>query len=296
MTVGIDDLSTDATSIPRAWRSPGVVWRSLRLWQVRAGLAMVAVVAGISLLGPAFAPHGETEFVGRPNTRNVEGLVFGTDYLGQDVLSRFLLGGWPIVLSAVLATGLGVVIGAALGLVAALTPGRLDQVVMRSIDVVLAVPQFLLVLVAMTTIGPRPWLIVVAVALTTAPRVARVTRGAAVTVVERDFVAVSRALGESRWHIARADVVPNVSGPLLVEANIRLTYAIGIVASLAFLGFTPNVNAANWGLMVQENRAALATQPWGVVLPTCAIALLAIGTGLVADGVARTIAGIDRAS
>jgi peptide/nickel transport system permease protein len=90
-------------------------------------------------------------------------------------------------------------------------------------------------------------------------------------------------------------VLPNIMSPLMVEANLRLTYSIGLIASLAFLGFTPNPNGADWGLMIQENRIALGTsQPWGVVLPMLAIALLTIGTGLVGDGFARAAAGIDR--
>jgi len=148
--------------------------------------------------------------------------------------------------------------------------------------------------VALTTIGPKTWLIILAVAVTTTPRIARVARGAAVVVVERDFVASSEALGESKWRILRSDLLPNVSAPLLVEANLRLTYSIAIVASLAFLGFATEVNTANWGLMVQENRTALSIQPWGVVLPTIAIAVLTIATGLIADGLARANAGIDR--
>ena len=86
----------------------------------------------------------------------------------------------------------------------------------------------------------------------------------------------------------RSDVLPNIAAPLLVEASVRFAYSIGIVASLAFLGFTPEVNGADWGVMVQENRAALTVQPWGVVLPVMAIVALGVGTALVADAVAST--------
>jgi peptide/nickel transport system permease protein len=294
-STSIKDDTAVAKRAESSKRPSGVFRRSLRLWRVRAGLLLVLIVAGICLLGPALAPHGETEFVGRPNTRVVDGLRFGTDYLGQDVWSRFLLGGRSILLYALIATGLGVTVGAAIGLVAALDRGLIDEILMRSVDVMLAIPQFLLVLVAMTSIGPKTWLIVAAVAVTTAPRVARVTRGVAIVVAQRDFVVASEALGESRWRIIRSDLLPNISGPLLVEANIRFAFSIAVVASLAFLGFVPSVNSANWGLMVQENGGALSVQPWAVVLPTLAIIAVTIGTGLIADGIARTSAGIDRA-
>jgi peptide/nickel transport system permease protein len=269
--------------------------RVFDLRRVRVGLALVTLVVGLALVGPLLAPRGATEYVGLPNSRRAAGALLGTDYLGQDVWSRFLLGGRAILIYAALATIFGVTAGAAVGLVAAYRPGILDDALMRAVDVLLAVPQLLLVLVAMTSVGPEPWLIIGTIALVTVPRVARVMRGAAVSVVERDFVRVSEALGEPTWRILRADVLPNVSGPLLVEASIRFTFAIGIVASLAFLGFTPTVNAANWAVMVQENRAALSVQPWGVLLPAAAIAVLVLGTGLIADGIARVSAGAGRA-
>ena len=272
----------------------GLVRSSLRLGRVRIGCAITIVIVGVALLGPFVAPRGETEFVGRPNSGPSGAALFGTDYLGQDVWSRFLVGGRAILLYAAVSTVLGVVVGGVIGLVAALDRGLLDELLMRTVDVLLALPQLLLVLVAMTTVGPEPWLVIASVAATTAPRVARVTRGAAGSVVECDFVQASEAIGESTRYVVRSDLLPNVSGALSVEASIRFTYSIGIVASLAFLGFTPRVNDANWGVMVQENRDALSVQPWGVVLPTLAIAALALGTGLIADGVARSNAGIGR--
>jgi peptide/nickel transport system permease protein len=271
----------------RSWRG------ALGSGRARAGLALLALVVAVAVVGPVFAPHGETDYVGPPNRTGVSGALFGTDQLGQDVWSRFLLGGRSILLYAAIATALGLLIGAAVGLAAALAPPLADELMMRTVDVLLALPQFLLVLVALTTVGPEPWLIVSAVALTTAPRVARVVRGAAVTIARSDFVQVSEAIGESRAYVLRADLLPNVSGPILVEAGIRFTYALGIVASLAFLGFTPDANSADWGVMVQENRGAFAVQPWGVLLPVAAIALAALGAGLVADGVARFSARIE---
>lgn len=274
---------------------PGVLRTAWRMWRVRIGLLLLLLLAAVALGGPFVAPYGEAEFVGTPNTRDVEGTRFGTDYFGQDVLSRFLFGGRSILVLATLSTAMALVLGVTIGLVAAYNRGRLDDVLMRTMDVSLAFPQLLLALVALTTIGPKPWLIVLIVGFTTTPRIARITRGAAVPVVERDFVGAAEALGESRPRILWSELLPNVSGPLLVEANLRLTYSIGIIASLGFLGFSTRVNAADWGLMVNENRAALSVQPWGTVLPAIAIALLTIGTGLIADGLSRASAGIDRA-
>jgi peptide/nickel transport system permease protein len=275
--------------------APSVLWRrALGLWRTRIGIALVVLLVGIAIVGPWLAPYGETEFVGTPNLRNVDGTVFGTDYFGQDVLSRFLYGGASILILSVLSTALALLLGVTIGLVAAYSRGRLDDILMRFVDINLAFPQLLITLVAMTTIGPKPWVIVLVVGLTTMPRIARVARGAAVPVVERDFISAAEALGESRFRVLRSELLPNVSGPLLVEANLRLTYSIALIASLGFLGFAIEVNAADWGSMIQEGRTALSVQPWATVLPALAIALLTIGAGLITDGLARAAAGIDR--
>jgi peptide/nickel transport system permease protein len=279
-------------------RAPaGALFRSaLRLWRTRIGLTLVLLLVFLAAVGPVFARYGPTEFVGlAPNSPPSSKALFGTDHIGQDVWSRFLWGGREILVMAGLATVLGLVLGAAIGLTAAYARNVLDDVLMRGMDVILAFPQIMLALVAIATVGPEAWIIVLTVGLTTMPRVARVTRGAAQPIVERDFVAAAEALGLPRARILLREVLPNILSPLLVEANLRLTYAVGLIASLAFLGFAPNPNGADWGLMIQENQVALGTnQPWGVVLPMLAIALLTVGTGLVGDGFARAAAGIDR--
>ncbi len=268
---------------------------ALRLWRTRIGLFLVLVIVAIALIGPLVAPHGPADFVGAPNTGPSAAARFGTDHLGQDVWSRFLYGGRSILTLAVLSTALGLMLGVTVGLVAAASRSKLDDVLMRGMDVILAFPQIMLALVAIATVGPKPWLIVLAVGFTTMPRVARVTRGAAQPVIERDFVAAAEALGVRRSRILFGEVLPNILSPLLVEASLRLTYSIGLIAALAFLGFAPNPNGADWGLMIQENQIALVVQPWGVVLPVIAVALLTIGTGLIGDGIARAAVGIDRA-
>jgi len=151
-----------------------------------------------------------------------------------------------------------------------------------------------LALVAVATVGPKLWLIVLVVGFTTMPRVARVTRGAALEVVERDFVRAAEAIGESHRKILLGEVLPNVTSPLMVETSLRLTYSTGLIAGLSFLGFGLQPPAADWGLMINENRQALTVQPWGVVMPVIAIALLTIGTSLIGDGFSRASAGIER--
>ena len=286
-------LTPDPEAVELAGQKPArLVRQAWRLWRTRIGVVLAGGVLLIALFGPYIAPHGPADFVGAPNSTSPG--MFGTDHLGQDVWSRFLDGGRSILWIASAATAIGIVTGALVGLVAAYSRNSLDDVLMRGMDVILAFPQIMLALVALVTLGAQAWLIILAVGLTTMPRVARVVRGAAQPIVERDFVAAADALGVPRWRILFAEVLPNVLSPLMVETSLRLTYAIALVASLAFLGFTPDPNGADWGLMIYENHIALSVQPWGVVLPIIAIGLLTLGTGLIGDGIARAAAGIDR--
>ncbi len=268
--------------------------RAWRLGRTRIGVALVLLIVGTAILGPLFAPKAPAAFAGVPYGHPSGTTLLGTDNLGRDVLSRFLWGGRSILGLSVAATAIGLCLGATIGLVAAYSRSFLDDVLMRGIDVILAFPSIVLALVAVSTIGPKLWLLVLVVGLTTAPRVARVTRGASVEVVERDFVQAAEAIGAPRARILLSEILPNITSPLLVEASLRLTYSIGLIAGLSFLGFGLQPPAADWGLMINENRQGLTIQPWGVVMPVIAIALLTIGTSLIGDGLSRAAAGIDR--
>lgn len=250
------------------------------------GLVITVVIALAAIIGPWFAPYGENDIVGKPFTHG--GSWLGTDYLGQDVWSRVLDGGGSILLISVLATLLGMVVGIMIGVVAAYIGGWLDEAIMRLNDVALAFPQILLALLVLTAVNqPSWWMIVLLVGISHAPRVARVSRGVALGIVSRDYVTSAEALGESRLRVILAEVLPNMNAPLLAEAGLRLTYSIGMVAGIGFLGFATNPGAADWGQMINENRLALLVQPWGVLAPVIVIGIFTVGTNLMADGIAQ---------
>ena len=287
----------DQAAAPPARRPLVLLWvRAWRQTRTKIGVALVLVLVAIALIGPYFAPHSPSEFVGAPYSTSAGSAGFGTDSLGRDIFSRFLWGGRSILGLAIAATALGLTLGITIGLVAAYARNWLDDFLMRGMDMILAFPAIVLALVAVATVGPQLWLLVLAVGFTTAPRVARVTRGASLEVVERDFVRAAEAIGESRRKILLGEILPNITSPLTVEASLRLTYAVALIAGLSFLGFGLQPPDADWGLMINENRQGLTVQPWGVVLPVVAIALLTIGTSLIGDGLSRAAAGIDRGS
>jgi peptide/nickel transport system permease protein len=287
---------TGVTVVPRR-RRPGpvrqVVMRALRMGRMQVGLTLFIALLLLALIGPWFAPAGPTDLIGAPSGASPHSM-FGTDYLGEDVLSRFLWGGRSVFALTTLATSLGVGLGIVVGLVAAYARGRLDDVLMRSMDVILCFPQIVLTLVAAATVGPSLSLLVITIGITTMPRTARVVRGSALEIVERDFVRATQAIGESRIRILFAEILPNILSPLLVEISLRYTYTIGLIAGLSFLGFGLQPPAADWGLMINENRLGLEQAPWGVVLPVIAIAVLTISTGLIGDALSRAVSGIDR--
>lgn len=267
--------------------------RALRLRRTQVGLTLLLLLLGITLIGPLFAPSSPTAFTGSPAAQS-SASVFGTDNLGRDVLSRFLWGGRSVFALTTIATTLGLALGIGVGLVAAYARNLLDDVLMRSMDVILSFPQIILSLVAVATVGPKLWLVVLTVAFTTMPRVARVVRGTALEIVERDFIRAAEAVGESRTRILLGEVLPNITSPLLVEASLRYTYTVALISALSFLGFGLQPPRADWGLMINENRLGILTAPWGVALPVIAIGALTIASGLIGDGFSRALAGIDR--
>ncbi|MET0837681.1 MAG: ABC transporter permease [Marmoricola sp.] len=273
-----------ATPAP-APAEPSTFQKALRQKRFVAGGLTTIAVALFAIFGPFFAPYGENEVVGPPYSKDG---VLGTDYLGQDVLTRLMNGGTEILVISVIGMLISMAFGTFIGVVAAYGGGWLDEVIMRLNDVMLAFPQILLALVVLTAVSqPKAWMIILLVGFSNAPRTARIARGVALGLVSRDFVHAAEALGEKRSRVILAEVLPNMNAPLLAEAGLRLTFSITLVASLGFLGFTTDPGAADWGTMIYENRLGLATQPWGVLAPVFVIGLFTIGTNLMADGIAQ---------
>ncbi|MBV2365832.1 ABC transporter permease [Streptomonospora nanhaiensis] len=275
-------------------RRQGLFRAAWRHGRTRIGVVLVGLVVLTAVAGPFLSPYSPTELVGIPNRTGVEGTVFGTDGIGRDVLSRFLHGGYTLITIAVSAALVGVVLGAAVGVVAGYRRGWLDEAVMRTNDMVLAFPQLVLALLVMSIIGPEVWLIIALIGVSHASRVARVAREATLKVVEQDFVKSAEAIGVPGWRIMGGEILPNITSPLLVELGLRITYSVGLIATLSFLGMGLQPPTADWGLMINENRIAITVQPWSVVLPVAAVALLTIGANLITDGLSRASIGIDR--
>src|ERR1700729_2286456 len=245
------------------------------------GLSIAGVVILIAVIGPLVAPHSATAPV-------------GGGVLGRDVLSRVLHGGLVLLGLAAAATALGVAAGVMLGIAAAYYGRWTDGIIMRTVDVFLAFPQLVFALLLVSVVGPKLWLIVVAVGISHAPQVARVIRSVALDVCERDYVKAVELMDTPGRRVMIGEVLPNLMSVVMVEVGLRFTYSILIIAGLSFLGFGLQPPAANWGLMINENRIGLVVNPWGVIVPAALIAVLTIGLNTFTDAIARASLGVDR--
>jgi peptide/nickel transport system permease protein len=271
----------------------GVLGSAARSRRGMIGLGLVVPVVLVALVGPYVAPKSPTAFVGLPFAGHSSSAWLGTDGVGRDALSRVLFGGREILGLAALATAIGITVGTALGVTAGYVRGLVDETIMRTLDVALAFPQIILALLLVSIVGPKLWLVCLAVAAIHAPQVARVARAATLRTVEQDYVKYAESFGIPRRVVMLRDIVPNIISPVMVETGLRFTYSIAIIASLSFLGFGLQPPDADWGLMVNENRIGIQQNPWPVVAPIVLIAILTVGANMFSDAVARCALGIE---
>lgn len=272
-----------------------VLGQAARTKRGMLGLLLAGAVVLIAILGPFVAPNSPTALLptfdfARPSSA----YWLGSDNLGRDVLSRVLDGGWELLAMAVIGTVFGLAVGSAVGITAVYTQGKTDTLIMRTVDVILAFPGLVFILVLVSVAGPSAWLITLAVGFSQAPPVARVIRSATLDVSERDFVHAIEIQGVKPRRIMLHEILPNVISPLMVESGLRLTYSILEIAGISFLGFGLPPPAPSWGQMINENRIGISANPWAVIVPALLIALLTIGTNTFTDAIARVAIGVDR--
>lgn len=270
-----------------------IPWRALAAnRQIRQGASLGLVVIVLAVFGPLLAPHGPSELAGPVYGAPTSTAPLGYDYLGHDVLSRVLAGGWTVVWMSLAAALLALLVGVGLGLLAGFSRGPLDRLILWSADLSLAFPELILVLLVVSLLGREPWLIVLTVAFAFLPGMIRLTRTSAQAVASQEFVEVTRAMGLSQRHILLHEVLPNILTALLVHFGSMLTWAIGILSGLSFLGYGVAPPAADWGLMISENQSGLVLQPWALLVPALLIALFAYASNMLAEGIGRVRAGV----
>lgn len=254
------------------------------------GTTIFLIFILVALLANFVAPYGVNEQI-YTDARQAPSTThwFGTDHLGRDVFSRVLLGANDILLLAGVGTALAVTSGVTFGLLSGYWGGWFDEILMRFFDSMLAMPAMLLALLLLGTLGPSRNSVFLVMVIVYTPIVARVVRSTVLSVKNKGFVEAARLQGESTARILFREILPSVMPTLTVEAALRFSYAIFLVASLGFLGVGVQPPSPNWGLMVNEARPHVNQLPWAMYFPAGAIAIVVIGVNLMADGIKRAL-------
>ena len=248
------------------------------------GVGIVLFWIFVAAAAPVIAPYAPTEMhEARLEPPSLQHWL-GTDHLARDVLSRLFWGTRTVVALAPVSVLLGILLAAPLGLVSGYVGGRLDTLIMRGVDILMSFPTLLIYILIITTFGPSALVVVISIALGSIPPITRIVRSLVMDVRTKDYVSAARLRGERRRFILLREILPNVSGPIIVDAMIRIGYAIMAIGALGFLGLGIPPPTPDWGGMINEGRQWIFAMPWIVLAPAAALSSMVVGLNLLADG------------
>ena len=282
--VAVDVLPRAASALP-----PGAWSALLRrpTFVIGAAFVLFWVLAALLWKPLGFDPLGPS---GLPLQAPSGAHPFGTDNLGRDMFARVLAGAAPTLQVAPAATLIATVTGTALGLAAGYFRGLVDDLLMRSFDVLYAFPQIIAVLLIASAFGRTLLTLVLAIALLFTPIIARTVRSAVLVETNQQYVEAARLQGEHAPWILSREILPNVLPVVVVEATIRLAYAIFVSAGLSFLGLGAQPPSPDWGLVVSQNRIFIQSAWWCAAFPALAIATLVVSVNMLADNLREVTA------
>jgi|tagenome__1003787_1003787.scaffolds.fasta_scaffold20970468_1 peptide/nickel transport system permease protein len=253
------------------------------------GLVMLAVVVLIALLGPLLAPHDPSAPLGAPGAPPGGGSPLGLDYLGRDVLSRLLHGGLTVLGLGAAATLISYLCGLVLGLIAGYSRSLADPILMRTMDILLAFPALLVLLLLIAGMGSSVPVLLLGVLLIQLPGIARLVRTAALENSTRGYVEAAIARGERAPAVLAREILPNIAPTVLADFGVRFGWSIIAIASVNYLGLGLQPPTSDWGLMISENRQFISINAWSVLGPALMLAMLTISVNLIADSYARSL-------
>ncbi|MDG5776760.1 ABC transporter permease [Haloarculaceae archaeon H-GB2-1] len=278
-------MSTEDTTTVGSFQLPSIVPRLLSNRKILVGLTVLLPIIVITALGESITPYDplQTHVADKYAAPGGQYLL-GTDNLGRDILSRLITGGQSSLLLGFGATAVSMSAGVPIGLSAGYLKGRVDEVLMRLMDIMMSVPVLLLGILILVALSSNIVNVILAIGIVYVPRIARVTRSATLAVSEEPYVMAAKARGESTSHILFKEIMPNVMAPIVVEGSIRVGYAIMIGTSLSFLGLGAGPPHADWGYMIATARLHIYQTPWFLLWPSLALLVTIMAINILGDG------------
>ncbi|MBV8770355.1 MAG: ABC transporter permease [Hyphomicrobiales bacterium] len=264
------------------WYAPAA--RVLRRHEAKLGLAIVLGFLFLTVAAPLLAPYDPYDqelasALAPPSAQH----LFGADQYGRDVFSRVLYGSRTALLAIIVADGLALLLGSALGLIGGFLGGAVDAIVMRLVDVLLAFPYLLLALIIVAALGPSLTNSMIAIGIVYTPQYARLIRGQVLAVRALDYVRAARAIGTPRWRIMLRHVLPNSFGPVIVMATLQAGSVVVETAGLSFLGLGAQPPSPDWGALLADGHNYFLTAWWIATFPGLAIFGVVLGFNLIGD-------------
>ncbi len=291
--------SAQPSALERLWESVSIILES-KIAVV--GLIIILFWIFVAIFAPLLTPYGPTEqdYTAQNQAPSAKHPL-GTDSLGRDIWSRLIYGArvvlimlpvtdnfWLPLGTAIWGVLLGLLVGSTLGLMGGYLGGWVDEVVMRLLDAMMAFPVVLLYMIIIAAVGASATNVVLAIAIVGTPGIARLVRSLTLDIRTRDYVRAAEIRGESPWYIMFVEILPNARGPIIVDAMLRVGYAIFAMGTLGFLGLGLPPPSPDWGSMVAKGRQfILSGSPWAALWPSVAIASLVVGLNLFADGLSE---------
>lgn len=266
-------------------------YKVLRNKSILIGLSILALFLVIALFAPLLAPHSPTQVYPEALSKGPffgqnyqSGFLLGTDDLGRDTLSRLIYGARVSLIVGFLVVLFAGTVGTLLGLVSGFMGGKIDLIIMRLTDILMAFPSILLAIVVVAIFGPGTFNAILAVAIVALPQFIRVTRAATLNEKNKTYVMAAQSSGASIYRIMFKEILPNCMAPIIVQLSLGFSDGILNVAALGFLGLGARPPLPEWGMMLSDARAYITTSPWMVTLPGLCILFVVLAFNLLGDG------------
>lgn len=247
------------------------------------GMFIILIYLIAAFFAPWIAPFGEGEVVGATYAPPDDKMLLGGDQLGRDMFSRIVYGARNTVGLSIATTALAFIVGASLGLFAAIKGGWIDQTLGRIVDTVMAIPSLIFALLLLSIFGTTTLSLILVIAFIYSPLIFRLSRSVAGNIVVMDYIEAAKLRGESSWHLMISEILPNAMAPLIAEFGLRFCFVFLLVAGLSFLGLGIQPPTADWGSMVRENATLISYGEFIPLIPAGAIALLTVSVNFVVD-------------